>query len=161
MPVPLGSVHDMTDNAEIVEDERPRPDEGTTITDAGRLMRIAVMLRNLQQEVRQSPTDEAGRERLKQVHKVALQQLCEVLSSDLQNELSSLTLPLGDGAPTESEIRMAQAQLLGWLEGMFQGIQAATFHQQMIARQQLEHMRQGGLPSGIPGQPQPGTGQYL
>jgi hypothetical protein len=152
----------MTDNVEIVKDERPRPDGGTAITDAGRLMRIAVMLRNLQQEVRQSPTDEAGRERLKRVHEVALEQLCEVLSSDLQNELSSLTLPLGDGAPpTESEIRMAQAQLLGWLEGMFQGIQAATFHQQMIARQQLEHIRQGALPSGTPGQPQPSTGQYL
>jgi Protein of unknown function (DUF2587) len=150
----------MTDHLPIAAGEGPSPDEGTAITDAGRLMRIAVMLRSLQQEVRQSPTDEAGRERLMQVHKVALQQLCEVLSPDLQNELSSLTLPLGDGLPTESEIRMAQAQLLGWLEGMFQGIQAATFHQQMIARQQLEHMRQGALPSG-PGQPQPGTGQYL
>jgi hypothetical protein len=93
-----------------------------------------------------------------------------VLSEELQQELSSLSLPFDEDLPTESEIRIAQAQLVGWLEGLFQGIQAAIFQQQAMARQQLEQMRQRGLPSGMPGRPgqppqspgqPPSTGQYL
>jgi len=136
------------------------PEEHNGVTDPGKLMRIAVMLRGLQEEVRSAPTDEAGRERLKVVHERALKQLCGVLSGDLQKELTALTLPFDEGLPTESEIRIAQAQLIGWLEGLFQGIQAAIFQQQAMARHQLEQMR--GLPPGAsPQRPQQGMGQYL
>jgi hypothetical protein len=163
----------MTENVEVVPPTtEPEADdeERVAITDPGKLMRIAVMLKGLQEEVRSAPTDDAGRERLKVVHERALQQLCGVLSEDLQQELSSLSLPFDESLPTESEIRIAQAQLVGWLEGLFQGIQAAIFQQQAMARQQLEQMRQRGLPSGMPGRPgqqpqpsgqQPSTGQYL
>ncbi|MGH8903244.1 MAG: proteasome activator [Egibacteraceae bacterium] len=152
----------MTEDIEVM---RPSDaDERNEVTDPGKLMRIAVMLRGLQEEVRSAPTDEAGRERLKVVHERALEQLCEVLSGDLQEELAALTLPFDEGLPTESEIRIAQAQLIGWLEGLFQGIQAAIFQQQAMARHQLEQMR--GLPpgsqqSGQPQQGMQGMGQYL
>ena len=160
----------MTDEVEVVQaDEAPADDEErVAISDPGKLMRIAVMLKGLQEEVRSAPTDEAGRERLKILHERALGQLCKVLSPELQAELSALSLPFDASQPTESEIRIAQAQLVGWLEGLFQGIQAAIFQQQAMARQQLEQMRQRGLPpGGIPGQPPPRpgapppTGQYL
>ncbi|MGH8907652.1 MAG: proteasome activator [Egibacteraceae bacterium] len=160
----------MSDEVEVVNDPEPPSDEDerNAISDPGKLMRIAVMLRGLQEEVRSAPTDEAGRERLKIVHERALGQLCQVLSSDLQEELAQLALPFDEDLPTESEIRIAQAQLVGWLEGLFQGIQAAIFQQQAMANQQLAHMRQRGLPPGMLGQPgqpgevhQPGTGQYL
>ncbi len=161
----------MTDEVEVVQaDEAPADDEErVAISDPGKLMRIAVMLREMQEEVRRAPTDEAGRERLRVVHERALNALCGVLSTDLQQELSELTLPFADQVPSESEILIAQAQLIGWLEGLFQGIQAALFSQQLQARQQLEQMRQRGLPpGGPPGLAQPdiaerpqGTGQYL
>ena len=153
-------------DVEVVPPDAAEPSDGdeAAIHEPGKLMRIAVMLRGLQEEVRRAPTDVAGRERLKVVHERALKELCAVLSKDLQEELSALTLPLAD-APTESEILIAQAQLNGWLEGLFQGIQAAIFSQQTAARQALEQMRPRGLGSGEgqPGQPDgPGaTGQYL
>lgn len=152
----------MTEEPKVMQ-AHDGPEERNEVSDPGKLMRIAVMLRGLQEEVRSAPTDEAGRERLKVVHERALQQLCEVLSGDLQQELTALTLPFDEGLPTESEIRIAQAQLVGWLEGLFQGIQAAIFQQQAMARHQLEQMR--GLPSGAgpqqPQQPPQGMGQYL
>ncbi len=162
----------MTDEVEVIagQAQESDEDEGPAITDPGKLMRIAVMLRGLQEEVRSAPTDEAGRERLKIVHERALGQLNEVLSGELQKELSHLALPFDEQLPTESEIRIAQAQLVGWLEGLFQGIQAAIFQQQAVANQQLAQMRQRGLPPGVfgqqgqagePQQPPPGTGQYL
>jgi len=157
----------MSEDVEVVQE--PAPDRESTMVEPGKLMRIALMLREMQEEVRRAPTDEAGRERLKLVHERALGQLCEVLSGDLQKELSSLTLPFDDPVPSESVILIAQAQLIGWLEGLFQGIQAAIFTQQAQARQQLDAMRQRGLPvgdAGPPGLPAPGgpresTGQYL
>jgi hypothetical protein len=154
----------MDDKVEVVQ-APDGSDEQHAVTDPGKLMRIAVMMRGLQEEVRSAPTDEAGRERLRVIHERALKQLCEVLSGDLQDELAALTLPFEEGLPTESEIRITQAQLIGWLEGLFQGIQAALFQQQAMARQQLEQMRQRGLPPGVgpqqPQQPQQGMGQYL
>jgi hypothetical protein len=127
------------------------------IEEPGKLLRIAVMLRELQEEVRRAPTDEVGRERLREVYSRAVGQLSETLSEDLREELSTLTLPLSEGTPSESEILIAQAQLIGWLEGLFQGIQAAIVNQQLMARQQLEQMRSRGLPGGrmLPGGPQP------
>jgi Protein of unknown function (DUF2587) len=160
----------MSEKVEVIDDQASSldEDERNAISDPGKLMRIAVMLRGLQEEVRSAPTDEAGRERLKIVHQRALRQLCQVLSTDLQEELAQLALPFDEQMPTESEIRIAQALLVGWLEGLFQGIQAAVFQQQAMANQQLAQMRQRGLPPGVVGQPghpneahHPGTGQYL
>lgn len=160
----------MADEVEIVEDKTPDDDEqesGPAITEPGKLMRIAVMLREMQEEVRRAAPDEAGRERLKTLHERALRGLCDVLSPDLQEELSALVLPFEEGTPTESEILIGQAQLVGWLEGLFQGIQMTLFNQQMQARAQFEQMRKRGLPQGVSATegggegPRPSTGQYL
>jgi hypothetical protein len=142
----------MSEQVEVVPDRGAQRGDGS-IEEPGKLLRIAVMLRELQEEVRRAPTDEVGRERLREVYSRAIQQLSEALSEDLRDELSSLTLPLSEGTPSESEILIAQAQLIGWLEGLFQGIQAAIVNQQLQARQQLEQMRSRGLPGGrvIPG----------
>jgi Protein of unknown function (DUF2587) len=137
-----------------------------TITEPAKLLRIASMVRELLDETRQASIDEAGRSRLADVYGRAVGELREVLSADLQAELGDLAPPL-EGVPTESEIRVAQAQLVGWLEGLFHGIQAAMFAQQAAARQQFEELRRRGLPGGSP--PAPGTpgeapprgGQYL
>lgn len=163
----------MTEDVEVVGPEQGEAEERSAVHEPGKLLRIAVMLREMQEEVRRAPTDDAGRERLKQVHDRAVRQLCEALSGDLKEELDTLTLPFSDDRPTESELLIAQAQLIGWLEGLFQGIQAAIVNQQLQARQQLEQMRRG-LPAGpgpqlppgtVPGQrgPEvvPPTGQYL
>jgi hypothetical protein len=154
----------MSDEVEVVGDDGEEAAQ-PSIQEPGKLMRIALMLREMQEEARRTDVDAAGRDRLRLVHERALGQLKSVLSGDLVEELSELTLPFEEGTPTESEIRVAQAQLIGWLEGLFQGIQAAIFSQQMAARQQLEEMRRPGLPPGMPGAPrgrrESGTGQYL
>lgn len=140
-------------------------EEHDVITEPGKLLRIALMLREMQEEVRRADPDQAGRQRLKQIHEMSLTEMRSVLTGGLQEELDALTLPFDDETPTESEIRIAQAQLIGWLEGLFQGIQAAIASQQMSARHQLEQMRGRGLPRGGPqqsmGERPPGTGQYL
>ena len=136
---------------------------GESIEQPAKLIRIAAMIRELLEEVRRSSLDDAGRKRLRQVYDRALAALREGLSSDLQQELDTLTIPLG-GTPSQSEIRVAQAQLVGWLEGLFHGIQAALWAQQVQARAQLQEMRRRGLPPGVP-EPPPGEernpGQYL
>lgn len=137
----------------------PSPD----IQRPGQLIRIAAMVRELLGEVRQSSPDDAGRKRLRQVYERALAELREGLSENLQQELDTLTIPL-EGTPSESEIRLAQAQLVGWLEGLFQGIQAAVWAQQMEAQTQLQEMRRRGMPQLPPaenGRRGPGPGQYL
>lgn len=139
-------------------EESPEP----VVSEPGKLMRIGVMLRELQEEVRRAEVDDAGRERLRTVHERAVEGLRSVVSGELRDELDELSLPLPtDHVPSESEIRLAQAQLIGWLEGLFQGIQAAIVSQQQAARQQLEQMRQQrGLPSGRT-TGEHGAGQYL
>jgi len=139
-----------------------------TITEPAKLLRIATMVRELLDETRQASLDEAGRKRLADVYQRSVGELSEVLSSDLREELDSLAPPM-EGVPTESEIRIAQAQLVGWLEGLFHGIQAAMFAQQAAARAQFEELRRRGLLAQNPQeqeQPQqpegPGrAGQYL
>jgi hypothetical protein len=145
---------------EVVEGSEGQRD---AITEPGKLLRIALMLREMQEEVRRADTDEAGRQRLKQIHDTSLDEMRAVLTGGLQDELNKLTLPFESDTPTDSEIRIAQAQLIGWLEGLFQGIQAAIVSQQMSARQQLEQMRGRGLPPGPSAgeRPQGSTGQYL
>ncbi|MCW2542021.1 MAG: hypothetical protein JWN95_3746 [Frankiales bacterium] len=144
-----------------------------------KVMRIGTMIKQLLEEVRAAPLDEAGRSRLKEIHESSIRELEEGLSQDLRDELDRLTLPFDeDRVPSEAELRIAQAQLVGWLEGLFHGIQAALFAQQMAARSQLEQMRGRALPGQIvlgpdgspigldprPGDPDRtghGTGQYL
>ena len=122
------------------------------IQQPAKLMRIAAMIKELLGDVRQSTLDEAGRRRLRQIHERALSALRETLSDELQHELEALSLPLDENA-SQSEIRIAQAQLVGWLEGLFQGIQAALWSQHMAARQQLEAMQnRRGLPPGVESQ---------
>jgi hypothetical protein len=151
---------DESAHAVEVVDEGQSPD---AITEPGKLLRIALMLREMQEEVRRADPDEAGRQRIAQIHETSLNQMRSVLTGGLQKELDALTLPFESGTPSESEIRIAQAQLIGWLEGLFQGIQAAIASQQMSARQQLEQMRTRGLPPGAPvgDRQSTSTGQYL
>jgi hypothetical protein len=134
-----------------------------TITEPAKLLRIASMVRELLDETRQASLDEAGRKRLAEIYHRAVGELSEVLSPDLKEELGDLAPPL-EGVPSESEIRVAQAQLVGWLEGLFHGIQAAMFAQQAAARAQFEELRRRGLMAQNPGadQTQARTpGQYL
>ena len=137
-------------------------EEGEYVEQPGKLLRIASMIRELLEEVRQAKLDEPGRKRLQEIYDRSLKELEGVLSEDLKEELAALAVPFGD-TPSESEIRVAQAQLVGWLEGLFHGIQAAVWAQHMQARQQLEQMRHRGLPSGAQGQQGPPgpPGQYL
>jgi hypothetical protein len=121
-----------------------------TITEPAKLLRIASMVRELLEETRQASIDDAGRTRLRDIYQRSVGELREVLSADLQEELASLAPPIED-VPSESEIRVAQAQLVGWLEGLFHGIQAAMFAQQAAARAQFEELRRRGLPPGAPG----------
>ena len=138
-----------------------------------KVMRIGSMIKQLLEEVRSAPLDAAGRTRLAQIHERSLTELEQGLAPELVEELRRIALPFGDGeSPSDAELRIAQAQLVGWLEGLFHGIQTALFAQQMAARNQLEEMRRA-LPPGHeapgmgPGQhpPSPGqghsTGQYL
>jgi hypothetical protein len=139
----------------------PGPQEA--ITEPAKLLRIATMVRELLEETRQATIDEAGRARLREIYLRSFDELKEVLSPDLQEELAVLVPPM-EAVPTESEIRVAQAQLVGWLEGLFHGIQAALFAQQAAARAQFEELRRRGLPTGQPpGPPQQpgGPGAYL
>ena len=119
-----------------------------TVTEPAKVMRIGSMVKQLLEEVRGQPLDEASRERLAEIYERSIVELSQALSPDLQEELHMLTLPFKEGEiPSESELRVAKAQLVGWLEGLFHGIQATLFAQQIAARQQLEQMRQ--LPSGM------------
>jgi hypothetical protein len=144
----------------------PGPPQGgqppvALVEQPAKLIRIASMIRELLEDVRQSKPDEAGRKRLREVYERAVAALKEGVSKELQDELETLTLPL-ENTPTESEVRLAQAQLLGWLEGLFQGIQAALWTQHMQARAEIEEMRRRrGLPPGPEVGPPREPGQYL
>ena len=140
-----------------------------SISEPAKLLRIVSMVRELLDETRQTSVDEKGREQLRRIYERSLAELKDVLSPDLQDELAALAIPM-DATPTESEIRIAQAQLVGWLEGLFHGIQAAIWSQQMAARAQFEEMRRRSLPPGSPVPGGPGApqgesdgppGQYL
>lgn len=135
-------------------DDGHNGDDGDTITSPAKVMRIGSMVKQLLEEVREAPLDERSRGRLAEVYERSVTELADALSPELQEELRILALPFDDGeVPSDAELRIAQAQLVGWLEGLFHGIQATLFAQQLAARQQLEQMRQ--LPPGA--QPQPGA----
>jgi len=135
-----------------------------SVEQPAKVMRIGSMTKQLLEEVRHAPLDEASRGRLKEIYETSVKELAQGLSSDLRAELQRLTLPLEGPTPSEAELRVAQAQLVGWLEGLFHGIQATLFAQQMAARAQLEEMmQQRGLPApagAAPPEP-PGGGAYL
>lgn len=160
------------DNIEIITGgDEGGDDDGRSVTDLveqpAKVMRIGTMIKQLLEEVRAAPLDDASRSRLREIHATSIRELEDGLAPELRDELERLALPFTeDTIPTDAELRIAQAQLVGWLEGLFHGIQTALFAQQMAARAQLEHMRQGALPPGIaqpgaPGVPGHGTGQYL
>lgn len=164
---------DNIDNIEVItgaDAEMTGDDEETrSITDLveqpAKVMRIGTMIKQLLEEVKAAPLDDASRSRLREIHATSIRELEGGLAPELREELQRLALPFSeDTVPSDPELRIAQAQLVGWLEGLFHGIQTALFAQQMAARAQLEHMRQGALPPGVvpPGGPAGhGTGQYL
>jgi hypothetical protein len=163
--------------ADLLAERGPAP-EGSTppesqpreaIAQPAKLLRIASMVRELLEETRAATLDEPGRVRLRQIYERSMSELADVLSPDLQDELATLAPPM-QGVPSDTEIRVAQAQLVGWLEGLFHGIQAAMFAQQAAARAQFEELRRRGLPGGPPTggpgdlgaeQSSAGPGQYL
>src|ERR1700722_17306786 len=133
-----------------------------------KVMRIGSMIRQLLEEVRQAPLDEKSRARLKEIHTSSIKELEDGLAPELVDELERLSLPFAEGdVPSEAELRVAQAQLVGWLEGLFHGIQTTLFAQQMAARAQLEQMRRALPPGMIPPDDEqqvmqrPGSGPYL
>jgi hypothetical protein len=164
------------DNIEVIGGIDPRvlgavqeaDSEDRSLTDLveqpAKVMRIGTMIKQLLEEVRAAPLDDASRNRLREIHATSIRELEEGLAPELREELDRLTLPFSENsAPSDAELRIAQAQLVGWLEGLFHGIQTALFAQQISARAQLEQMRHGALPPGVsrPGGSGPGTGQYL
>lgn len=164
------------DNIEVITGPESGPgpedaadDEQRSVTDLveqpAKVMRIGTMIKQLLEEVKAAPLDDASRSRLREIHATSIRELEDGLAPELREELQRLALPFsGDSVPSDAELRIAHAQLVGWLEGLFHGIQTALFAQQMAARAQLEHMRQGALPPGMAqpgGNPGHGTGQYL
>jgi len=150
-------------NPEVVGLDTPLPpvDESVGVTAPAKVMRIGSMIKQLLDEVHSMNLDAPSRERLAEIYERSIVELTEALSPDLADELRTLALPFRDGVvPSEGELRVAKAQLVGWLEGLFHGIQATLFAQQIAARQQLEQMRQ------LPGSAEPGMssdrpGTYL
>ena len=143
------------EQAEQDEDERAITD---LVEQPAKVMRIGSMIRQLLEEVKAAPLDEASRNRLKEIHQASIKELEEGLAPELVEELERLTLPFSENAtPSDGELRIAQAQLVGWLEGLFHGIQTAIYAQQMAARAQFEQIRRA-LPPGVMA-PQADAGQ--
>ncbi len=129
-----------------------------SVSEPAKVLRIGSMVKTLLDEVRQAPLDEKSRTRLREIYEQSIHDLSEGLSPDLVAELDRMALPFDEEAPSESELRIAQAQLVGWLEGLFHGIQATLMSQQMAARSQLEEIRKRGLPgAGESSNPRPGA----
>ncbi|MEH0843001.1 bacterial proteasome activator family protein [Micromonospora sp. CPCC 205711] len=160
----------------VQTDDAAGEDPTRLVEQPAKVMRIGSMIKQLLEEVKSAPLDDASRHRMREIHERSIVELKDGLAPELREELERLALPFTDDkAPSESELRIAHAQLVGWLEGLFHGIQAALVAQQMAARVQLEQMRSGrqALPSGpagvmpgMPGMGQPSgeghpTGQYL
>ena len=140
-------------------------DDETSVTDLvaqpAKVMRIGTMIKQLLEEVRSAELDEPARDRLKAIYDTSIQEVGAALSEDLREELERVAIPFGgDSDPSDAELRIAQAQLVGWLEGLFHGIQATLFAQQMAARNQIEEMRRqlppGAVPPGVAGPGGPG-----
>lgn len=143
---------------EVVAAEPAEAQPSESVASPAKVMRIGAMVRQLLEEVRHAPLDEAGRDRMREIYDISVRELSDSLSPDLAEELGRVARPFtGDETPSEAELRVAQAQLVGWLEGLFHGIQATLFAQQVTARNQLEEMRRRALPGRGPDP----SGQYL
>jgi hypothetical protein len=166
------------DGTPVGATQLPSPDAGAEhpesvgdlVEEPAKVMRIGTMIKQLLEEVRAAPLDDASRTRVREIHQTSIRELEKALAPELQDELERLVHPFtDDSTPSDAELRIAQAQLVGWLEGLFSGIQTALFAQQMAARVQLEQMRRGlpAGPSGAVGHGHEhgpgisGTGQYL
>jgi hypothetical protein len=154
--------------ARIAQGEQEQESVGDLVEEPAKVMRIGTMIKQLLEEVRVAPLDDASRNRLREIHQTSIKELEQALAPELQDELERLVRPFTeDSTPSDAELRIAQAQLVGWLEGLFHGIQTALFAQQMAARVQLEQMRRGLPPGTSAGRPDhqgpgiSGTGQYL
>jgi hypothetical protein len=152
----------LPDTAGAAEPHHPQPARRESVEEPAKVMRIGSMIKQLLDEVRTTTLDEASRDRLRDIYDLSISELGDALSDDLRDELHRLAMPFdGEAAPSDAEIRVAKAQLVGWLEGLFHGIQATLFAQQVAARQQLEQMR-SELPPGEPHGPPPDRpGTYL
>jgi hypothetical protein len=169
-PEPFRVVTVGPDGAHVDEASDPRDDEpedeasqlAAMVEQPAKVMRIGSMIKQLLEEVQAAPLDDASRVRLREIHESSIRELASGLAPELREELERLTLPFSaDAVPSDAELRIAQAQLVGWLEGLFHGIQTALFAQQMAARAQLEQMRRQLPPGGTPQNPQQGPGLYL
>jgi hypothetical protein len=167
---PMAAVNLNQDGTLDTSDENGEPGPADMIEQPAKIMRIGSMVKQLLEEVRSAPLDDAARARMRDVHQSSIKELCSGLAPELCEELDRVMQPLaGEEVPSDAELRVAQAQLVGWLEGLFQGIQTAMLAQQMAARVQLEQLR--GRPALPGGQAAPGmghahsgaggTGQYL
>src|SRR5215213_7753561 len=137
------------------EDGDEQEGVGAMVEQPAKVMRIGTMIKQLLEEVRAAPLDEASRARLREIHENSIKELEDGLAPELRDELGRLSLPFTeDATPSDAELRIAQAQLVGWLEGLFHGIQTALFAQQMAARAQLEQMRRGLPPGATPQAPE-------
>ncbi len=154
-PVPAGAVPGQHG---AIPGQAPPPSEA--IQQPAKVLRIGAMARELLDEIRRAGLDEASRDKLSDTYKTSVRQLGELLSPELREELQELSLPLGDGVPSEAELRVAHAQLVGWLEGLFHGIQATLFAQQMENQARLAEMRRRALPGGEQAT-ESGPGTYL
>lgn len=152
---------ELLEPAEAEAAEKKSSERQESVDEPAKVMRIGSMLRQLLEEVRNADLDVQSRGRLRDIYELSVTELGSAVSPDLRDELERIALPFSDATtPTEAELRIAQAQLVGWLEGLFHGIQATLFSQQMAARQQLEQMRQGQLTQGGP-PPGDRPGTYL
>lgn len=142
----------------VTEEEK---EQTPAVSQPTKLIRIASMTRAMLEEVRQAPLDEGGRKRLAQVHAQSLEELREVLSNDLQEEFNEVMIPLSTEGASEAELRVAQAQLIGWLEGVFHGIQASIWSQQMTAQTQLAEMQKRALTKPGAAETDDSSGLYL
>src|SRR5688572_14556004 len=158
----MSTTDEPTTNPQRLEVVEPATDDAEveTVNQPAKLMRIGSMLKQLLDEAKAAPLDEKARIRIREIYETSVHELAAGLSPDLQTELASLALPFDAEAPSDAELRVAQAQLVGWLEGLFHGIQATLFAQQMAARNELEQMRRPAIaraPGDGPEDPRPGT----
>ena len=159
---PVGVQPSPTEVVDVADGAQPVPNEpDEQVLRPTKLIRIASMVRTMLDEVRRAPLDDAGRKALREIYERSLKELDDILSPELQAELDNVVIPFGAETPSESELLIAQAQLVGWLEGLFHGIQATLFTQQAMAQQQFEEMRRRQAlqigSGGEPGERPPGA----
>ncbi len=160
--VPASAVEGLTSGGDDADDPGGEGDERSItelVEQPAKVMRIGSMIRQLLEEVKSAPLDDASRIRLKEIHQASITELEAGLAPELVEELDRLTLPFTeDATPSDAELRIAQAQLVGWLEGLFHGIQTTMYAQQIAARAQFEQMRRALPPGTSPGPGQPVAG---